>query len=717
MVNDAAAIPQHPRLRRGTSLVKMDDGLLILAAVGAVRVPAAASDLLENLLSSADGSRSLTTLLDEVSSARVWTALSFLSLLAERGFLLEGPGRTLRSLPAPAARAPRLAVLGEGALANGVRRGLSDLGIDAHAGRPQAGRPTVVVAGGAWPEVEAAVLAAAPCLAVLPVAGGPLVTSRLGGEGEPCPQCVRLRWIGLATEAEAQRRHLDGEGTVLLDPLHGTPSTSDAARLIASAVADLASARTTAPSVGLVDLESGTVTRTRCEPHPACVRCRTPRPEVGRPEQDRELPLSTLRSRLAPFVGRPTGVAALGDTHPPQAATSDCRRVRLARFAFPDAEGVAGAQTNYTHGSAREPSDAQTIALIEAVERYCGLQLPSGALLASYDELAGTALHPEALPLFSARQYRSPGFRFTPFQPGRPLRWTAALNLTRSERQFIPTAAVFYSYDELLSETSNGVAAHSSWRRAAVRGALEAIERDAFMLHWLHRSTPPRIRSELLSADAATMAAEIAGRGYAVHLRELTTDLGIPVALALGVCPDGTRPALLVGGGADFDLESAVTRALAEVFAASLSVAADWKPGPLLAPSDVTSLDAHHRAYSHPAWLPAAAFLWSDGEPHPAPAACAAPPQTENAEELLQWLVGHLHARGHELLVADLTSPDVVATGLHVVRAVIPGLIPLAVGHAVRLGGPRPAQAPLALGWPSFAGSEAELNDTPHCFP
>jgi hypothetical protein len=132
-------------------------------------------------------------------------------------------------------------------------------------------------------------------------------------------------------------------------------------------------------------------------------------------------------------------------------------------------------------------------------------------------------------------------------------------------------------------------------------------------------------------------------------------------------------------------------------------------------------LDAHHRAYQHPGWLARAAFLWAAQPEADAlrseHLALAATMEAGDADRPLRVLVNHLRSCGHDVIIANLTTVDVAATGLHVVRALVHGLIPLAVGTTMRLGGPRLWDAPAAMGLARDLMSEARLNHTPHCFP
>ena len=73
-------------------------------------------------------------------------------------------------------------------------------------------------------------------------------------------------------------------------------------------------------------------------------------------------------------------------------------------------------------------------------------------------------------------------------------------------------------------------------------------------------------------------------------------------------------------------------------------------------------------------------------------------------------------ATGNDVVLCDLTTPDVADLGLAVARVVVPGLHPLQMGHGNRaLGGRRLHAVPDLLGSPR-AGFDGD-NPYPHPFP
>jgi ribosomal protein S12 methylthiotransferase accessory factor len=75
--------------------------------------------------------------------------------------------------------------------------------------------------------------------------------------------------------------------------------------------------------------------------------------------------------------------------------------------------------------------------------------------------------------------------------------------------------------------------------------------------------------------------------------------------------------------------------------------------------------------------------------------------------------------RGHDVLVADQTSPEQRAVGLTTVSTIVPGLIPIDFGWTMQraLSMRRLRVAPVNAGWRDTELTAEDLNMHPHPFP
>jgi len=91
---------------------------------------------------------------------------------------------------------------------------------------------------------------------------------------------------------------------------------------------------------------------------------------------------------------------------------------------------------------------------------------------------------------------------------------------------------------------------------------------------------------------------------------------------------------------------------------------------------------------------------------------------TSDPESDLRKVLSILDKRGFDVLVVDLTTPDVRELGLHVVRVLIPGLQPLHGDHCYPfLGGKRLYEVPCRLGLRNNPLREDKVFKLPHPFP
>lgn len=86
-----------------------------------------------------------------------------------------------------------------------------------------------------------------------------------------------------------------------------------------------------------------------------------------------------------------------------------------------------------------------------------------------------------------------------------------------------------------------------------------------------------------------------------------------------------------------------------------------------------------------------------------------------SAEEQLSWLLEKLDDAGMSALAVNITTSEAEEAGIHVVRVIIPELMPVSFVHQVRyLAHPRLYDAPAAMGYP--VRSEPQLNHYPQPF-
>lgn len=337
----------------------------------------------------------------------------------------------------------------------------------------------------------------------------------------------------------------------------------------------------------------------------------------------------------------------------------------------------------------------------EGVERYAaGLPAPGALTRAAAGHLPGRAITPDRFVLFSNRQYRQSQRRF-PFQrwmPSDPIGWVRARQVESGDPVWVPAAFVYQPYQPASDEPliapslSTGLACGTDHTNAVIAGLCEVIERDAVTLAWIGQIQPPRIdvRDRELSDEVGTIIEMLNQRGFRWAAFDLTTDAGVPVIAALvqGESPVGSIVSF--GSACHPNAHRAMLKALIEAVHCRMYVKSLIRREPLWKAGrgfrSVTSFADHARFYSvHGEYRQRLERWWSSTQSVDCRDASAQP-----SAEWLRKQVETLAGAGYETLVIDLTPPDVVHLGLHVVRVLLPGFQPLHGNHLwPHLGGDR----------------------------
>jgi ribosomal protein S12 methylthiotransferase accessory factor len=368
----------------------------------------------------------------------------------------------------------------------------------------------------------------------------------------------------------------------------------------------------------------------------------------------------------------------------------------------PPAAAEPPAPAELCSGKGLTRGEALRSGLGEALERYAAGQVPRTRIVtAAVSELDGLVLAPDALGLYADVQYARVGFPFERFDPHRRYHWIAGELLPGGEAIWLPAeTALFVPHplgDRLCQVTTSGLALGRDADDAAMRAVLELVERDAAMMTWLCHL--PGVRLVPDSKDPAVHAIMrwLEPLGVAVSFYILEVGIPIPTVLAVSF-GDGVRwPGLCVGSAAHRSSREAMRAAALEmtVTGRGLVRAQGQAVG-----ADVIRFDQfvdHALYYFDPARAGSASFL-SDA----APVHCAA--QADIGVEDACGLARLLATAGVKVAVVDLTPPDLTLSGLRLVRAFSDGLLPMHCGLGFeRLGARRLA-------------NRRSLNPDPHPF-
>lgn len=432
--------------------------------------------------------------------------------------------------------------------------------------------------------------------------------------------------------------------------------------------------------------------------------------------------LARLRTLVSPYCGLVRGVSDLS------CAPDDARLVRVGcRLAA--LEPLIGFSTDFrAGGSAPGRDEALAAALGEVAERYSASWIPDDLLLARARELGDGAVDPERFVLFHPRQYAGQAFPFKPFTEDTRVRWTRGIALSSNEPAYLPAQLVYLRWrspDETSEEpigysTSNGTACGATFGEAVLRGLLELVERDAFMLTWYGRLSLPRLEWRSDRELAAFDERYFRPAGIRYEAIELSAFHSVPTVVGVVRGSPGDGAPVAVGAAAASRVEDAWKDALGEAFAVrawaramaheaqAVEFASDF--------SDLDGFDDHILFYAREENARHADFL--DAAEEERPVADVQPLEGTGVDDQIAGLCARLAAHGASAYAVEVTAPDIAAAGLRVAKVVVPELQPLDVAYDGRfLGGPRLYRAAYELGLRSAPLTFDELNPYPHPFP
>lgn len=376
-------------------------------------------------------------------------------------------------------------------------------------------------------------------------------------------------------------------------------------------------------------------------------------------------------------------------------------------------------------GAGLTKREAAAAAVGEALERYSATYVPHDRIaVASARELGDEAVAPERFALFSARQHAEGAFPFRPFTARTRVPWVAGYSLPEGRRAWLPAELVFLGDsvpaggERIGYATSSGMACAEDSDVALVRGLCEALERDAFMVVWANRLSLPHLdwtADERIRALDCRLFAQL---GLEYSAIDLSPFHGLPTVLGIVRAPAGSAGALGVGAGTAPTMERAWWKALSEAFAARAASAklALLDEGNSADGRAVVSFEDHIRHYADHGRAAGTAFLDASRDRVPV----GSVPSLEGGSPAGQVaaLCERVESAGSSAYAVDVTSPDVRALDLTVVKVLAPELCALDVLHGARfLGGRRLYRAACDAGLRARPLAEREVNPEPHPFP
>jgi ribosomal protein S12 methylthiotransferase accessory factor len=388
-------------------------------------------------------------------------------------------------------------------------------------------------------------------------------------------------------------------------------------------------------------------------------------------------------------------------------------------------EGVAGRTHSYII--------SESTAILEGLERYCGLAAHGKRTVVydSYRNLESNALNPVKVGVHTQEQYAQPGFPFQPFNPDRLMNWVWGYSFLDERPTLVPELLAYYSLgcgDGFVYETSNGCALGGSLEEAIFHGIMEVVERDSFLMTWYAQLSLPRLDPYSANDQELQLMIERvrAVAGYDINFYNSTMENGIPSILAIAKNRKQKGLNLICAAGAHLDPLKAVKSAIHELAAMMMTLDDKFEENQedllcmLQEPSLVRKMDDHGLLYGMPQAEERLQFLLNENRP------------LRTFDEEYKWKSNHtdltedlqeilsvFRKLNLEVIVVDQTTSETLRNGLHCVKVLIPGMLPMTFGHHLTrvTGLERVLKVPMELGYSSQPLKFEELNPHPHPFP
>jgi oxazoline/thiazoline synthase len=398
--------------------------------------------------------------------------------------------------------------------------------------------------------------------------------------------------------------------------------------------------------------------------------------------------IARVRKHVSPLTGVVSQLDRIKSEHPLDFTF-------LAKHSFsPRPEAVQALQVqpvrdSYGKGSTADQAEAS--ALMQAVERYCGI-FQGDEIRTSHrfvDFAAGDAILPDDILLSNDPQR---------FDPSVEIEWSPVWSLRDERFRLLPTSLLYFFHDasaqNQFNADSNGCAAGNTMEEAILQGFLELVERDAYAIWWYNRLQRAEIDLDRLGDSyVRDLRAQFAAMGRDLWVLDITSDIDIPVVIAVLHWKDDGRECIELAAGAHFDLRIATLRAVTGLNQL-LAIARITRGATVAAKDDALPVPLRKNTY-----------LLPHGKSVARGARSRKFVEMDRRDQVMAC-IKLAKGLGLDFLVLDQTRPDV---GVPVARVIVPGLRHLDRGFAPG----RLYDVPVKLGLRKRALREAGLNPLP----
>jgi ribosomal protein S12 methylthiotransferase accessory factor len=374
--------------------------------------------------------------------------------------------------------------------------------------------------------------------------------------------------------------------------------------------------------------------------------------------------------------------------------------------------------TNGTGFSISSEKKAYMAAIGEAIERYCcTITENKDIVYSSYESLKGNKLDLNKITRYEEWQYNLSNFPYNNISYTQKLFWVKVVDVAKSEKIWIPAELVFLpalskkSALKIREPISTGLAAGRNKDEAFLSGLFECIERDASIMLWLKEISYPIIKNNTIDdMEIQSILKYCKSLNLKIKIFDITNNIPIPTYMVL-IENEKHIPHISVGTNCHTNQLKALKGAIEEALGCYYFYLSLYRENRLPNPDfsnlkGIKSIQDHAYYYANGNGYKNLAFLnkgqYKDFNKDKY--------RELSKKEIIKLLTNDL---GLSIFTSDLTSDDVLKTGLRVVRTVIPELCNLDCRYPL-LKNERLKSVPPSLG---LNFKKEGFNLSPHPFP